>query len=202
MGRGKGTEAIPVFEQICDELPGELAPRLALARAHEAAEQWPQAAALYEQILKAAPSIAICAFGLVRCCLQQNDRRKAAQALRAVDLSSRFHAQASLQLATLLLTQPGVDDVLEAAEILEGLSPQSDPLSLAILRADTLAAAAQRAAKGEVRGGTVLGVAFEERALRQAAEQAYRFSASLCGEPELRSHLIEEAHQLRPWSLF
>lgn len=202
LGRGKGTEAIPVFQQICDELPGELAPRLALARAHEAAEQWPQAAALYEQILKAAPSIAICAFGLVRCCLQQDDRRKAVQALRSVDLSSRFHAQASLQLATLLLTQPEVDDVLEAAEILEGLSPQSDSLSLAILRADTLAAAAQKAAKGEVRGGTVLGVAFEERALRQAAEQAYRVSASLCGEPELRSHLIEEAHLLRPWSLF
>ena len=84
----------------------------------------------------------------------------------------------------------------------DGRAVASTRVELAILRADTLAAAAQRAAKGEVRGGTVLGVAFEERALRQAAEQAYRFSASLCGEPELRSHLIEEAHQLRPWSLF
>lgn len=198
----KYTDSIPLFQRVSEEFPGEISPLFALARAHESRGHKPEAASLYQRIYQANPNLSLAAFALARCWLTLEDRRKAISALRSIPNSSRFYLQSSLLCVTQLLQNPTIDDVFESAEILGCLPTKSDPLNLTILRADTLAAAARSAAGGEVRGGTVLEILFEERALRQAAERAYRDSASICRDPRLRSHLIDAACTIRPWSLF
>jgi tetratricopeptide (TPR) repeat protein len=202
LARGQGGAALERFRQVAEELPGELGPLLALGRAHEALGQDAEASAVYERALRAA-SLPEAAFGASRCWLRLGQRRKAIDVLRSVAPAARHHARACLRrVELLLLGEPEADDALEAAEILEKLGVRGDPLEVAILRADTLTAAARRAARGEVRGGKVLGVSFDSSTLRRAAEEAYRASASLTEEPFLRAHLLDEAAALRPWTLF
>jgi hypothetical protein len=203
LGEGKHGEALALFREVADELPGELAPLLAQALVHEAAGQLAEAAALHERVLRADPSCGAAAFGACRCREQLGQREEALRALRGVPAGARHQAAAVLHRAVLLLRGdlPETDDALEAAEALERLGEEGDALAVAVLRADALAAAARRAALGEVRGGRVLGVPFEERALRRAAEAAYRRAAVLTGEAALRARLVEEAAAIRPWSL-
>jgi len=200
---GKHAEALALFRGVADELPGELAPLLAQALVHEAAGQLTEAAELHERVLRADPSCGAAAFGACRCREQLGQREGALRALRGVPAGVRYRVQAGLHRAALLLggDPPGTDDALEAAEVLEQLGEEGDALATAVLRADALAAAARRAALGEVRGGRVLGVPFEERALRRAAEGAYRRAAALTGEAALRAHLVDEAAAIRGWSL-
>lgn len=200
------SDALAAFRAVADELPGELGPLLALARTHEAAGQDREAVERYGQVLRADPSSIAAAFGLSRCHQRLGAHGAALDALRAVPPSSRHYLTARLALAGQLLQgeppAPRVDDVLAAAEILEALEGRLDNLEIALLRAETLAAAARQAARGEVRGGTVLGAPFDERSLRRAAERAYHHGASLAGDPALCALLIDEANAVRPWSLF
>ncbi|MCS6901575.1 MAG: tetratricopeptide repeat protein [Myxococcales bacterium] len=200
---GRLREALNLFQEVTDELPGELAPLLAQALVHEAARQYGEAAVLYERVLRADLSCAAAAFGASRCRVLLGQRREAILALRAVPVGARHRRQADLQRAALLLQEnlPDTDDALEAAGVL-GQHGAEEDLTAAVLRADALAAVARRAALGEVRGGKVLGVPFEARALRQAAEAAYRRAAALTGEARLRAHLIDEAVAIRPWSFW
>ena len=67
MARGKFREAQAVFDQVYFDLPGELAPKLALALSAEQSQNYKLAIQLYELVCRTDPGYLSAVFGLARC---------------------------------------------------------------------------------------------------------------------------------------
>src|SRR5207244_3557482 len=78
LDQGQPHEAAAAFERVVVELPGELAPKLALAFALEQSEDTDRAIRLYDLISQVDPSFTSAIFGLARCLEQKGDREGAA----------------------------------------------------------------------------------------------------------------------------
>ncbi len=90
-----------------DQLPGELAPKLALAYASEAAGDAPAAARNFRMLQVVDRSYISAAFGLARACLAVGDRPSAIAALAAVPESSSHHAAAQVAAVRILVAGDG-----------------------------------------------------------------------------------------------
>ena len=107
--------AAGAFSAVYDELPGELAPKLALAFAAEAAGDSASASRYFRLVWTVDRSCISAAFGLARACLAAGDRPGAIAALAAVPETSSYHAAAQIA-AVRILVSPGVtsDDLHQA----------------------------------------------------------------------------------------
>jgi serine/threonine-protein kinase PknG len=119
------------FNAACTELPGELAPKLALAYALELAGDVQEASRHYATITMTDPDWANASFGLARCRLQQRDRTGAAAALQAVPATSGAHAQAQAMLCRVLSEVadgwvPTLQDLVSASEAVEGIPEDAE----------------------------------------------------------------------------
>jgi len=95
------------FNVVYDELPGELAPKLALAFAAEAAGDTASASRYFRLVWTVDRSCISAAFGLARACLAAGDRPGAIAALAGVPETSSHHAAAQIA-AVRILVSPGV----------------------------------------------------------------------------------------------
>src|SRR5262249_26475746 len=115
LGQGKAREAIAAFQAVYDELPGELAPKLALGHAYTLARELDRAIHYYDLVSRTDPVVTGAAFGLARCLAQRGDRAGAVAAYERVPGSSNRYASALLALAQVLLdtdgAQPGVAEL-------------------------------------------------------------------------------------------
>ena len=135
-GRGRRGGA---FSAVYDELPGELAPKLALAFAAEAAGDAASAGRYFRLVWTVDRSCISAAFGLARACLAAGDRPGAIAALAAVPETSSHHAAAQIA-AVRILVSPGVtgDDLRQADGRLGRLTldeARRQQLTVEILRA-------------------------------------------------------------------
>ncbi|HEY2264802.1 MAG TPA: tetratricopeptide repeat protein, partial [Streptosporangiaceae bacterium] len=117
LAAGKATAARGAFSAVFDELPGELAPKLALAFAAEA-DGDPAAARRYFQVVWTVDQSYIsAAFGLARACMAAGDRSAAVASLAAVPETSSQHAAAQIAAVRLLVSGGdgiGADDLRQA----------------------------------------------------------------------------------------
>jgi serine/threonine-protein kinase PknG len=117
LAAGKTTAARDAFSAVFDELPGELAPKLALAFAAEA-DGDPAAARRYFQVVWTVDQSYIsAAFGLARACMAAGDRSAAVASLAAVPETSSQHAAAQIAAVRLLVSGGdgiGADDLRQA----------------------------------------------------------------------------------------
>ena len=115
LAAGDAAAASGAFSAIYDELPGELAPKLALAFAAEAAGDTASARHYFRLVWTVDRSYLSAAFGLARTCLAAGDRPAAIAALAAVPQASSHHATAQIA-AVRILVSPGLtaDDVRQA----------------------------------------------------------------------------------------
>ena len=145
------------FSAVYDELPGELAPKLALAFAAEAAGDSASASRYFRLVWTVDRSCISAAFGLARACLAAGDRPGAIAALAAVPETSSYHAAAQIA-AVRILVSPGVtgDDLHQADGRLGRLSldeARRQQLTVEILRAALgWASSATRAGPRRVHG--------------------------------------------------
>jgi serine/threonine-protein kinase PknG len=93
---GATAAARGAFSAVYDDLPGELAPKLALAFAAEAAGDAASAARYFKLVWTVDRSCISAAFGLARACLAIGDRPAAIAALAAVPETSSYHAAAQI----------------------------------------------------------------------------------------------------------
>ena len=206
---------------VYDELPGELAPKLALAFAAEAAGDAASAARYFKLVWTVDRSCISAAFGLARACLAAGDRPAAIAALAAVPETSSHHAAAQIA-AVRILVAPGVtgDDLQQAGGRLSRLTldeARRQQLTVEILRAALgWAGPAPGRAPGSgsgsapsapVPGGTpgdglILGCEPNERSLRFGLERGYRALARLTSDRGRRIELVDMANAIRPktWS--
>ena len=206
---GQQDRAQAAFGVVYDELPGELAPKLALGFAAEASGDLATARRYYQLVEMIDRSYISAAFGAARACLPLGDRPAAIAAVAAVPETSSHHAAAQIAAVRLLVIagdKVSGADVHEADGRLVQLSLDDlrrEQLTVEILHAalDWVAGGGTRGAqrdldnKGYVR---ILGCEPNERALRFGLERGYRALASLTQDPARKVELVDMANAIRP----
>ncbi|TVZ03232.1 serine/threonine protein kinase [Trebonia kvetii] len=205
---GRPDRTLAAFSAVYDELPGELAPKVALGFAAEAAGD-PAIARRYFQLVWTIDRSHVSAgFGLARACLAAGDRAGAVGAVAAVPETSSHYAAAQISAVRLLVTGGAgqSDTELRQADLrlgrlsLDDNDPRRHQLGVEILRAalDWVAAVPDGARRGggQPAGERILGCEPNERALRFGLERGYRALANLI--PERRVELVDMANSVRP----
>ena len=205
---GNPGRARAAFSAVYDELPGEVAPKLALAFAAEAAGDVAAARHYFQLVWTIDRSYVSAGFGTARAYLASGDRVSAIAAVAAVPETSSHHAAAQIAAVRLLVaTGSGlsVADLHQADQRLGRLSlddndPRRHQLAVEILRAalDWVSdgTAAPQPAAAPATAERILGCEPNERALRFGLERGYRALATLL--PERRIELVDLANSVRP----
>ncbi len=196
---GRAAEAIECFDKVYSEIPGEPAPKLALAMALEADRRSAEAAGLYDVAGRTDPALAAAAFGLARCRLAAGDRAGAVAALARVPDGVTLAAEARLAAVRALTDDnPAEANLYQAATILAGLS-RTDIARYEAEAALALEAARQaEAGRLQPNGPTLLGVAAAGKPLRRRAELALRACARLSEAAAQRIAYVDRANGVRP----
>ncbi len=199
-------DARVAFEHVYDVVPGELAPKLALAISAECCGDHFVAARLYELVWRTDRSFVTAAFGLARTYLALGDRTGALEVLESVpDRSSHFiAAQMAVVAARTSWTPPDrltERDLLDAGTRVERLNLDAE--RRARLAADVLSAAVSWVRAGRpnpttANGTRILGCELTERDLRFGLENCYRLLARLATTMTERVQLVDLANATRP----
>ena len=176
-----------MLRRVLAEVPGELAPKLALGYAYELSGQLEPAAGYFNLVSKADSSYTSAAFGLARCERARADPAGAVEALERVPASSSRYETARLAIAKVLLddahTTPGQPELQRAAEALQPLRASVDSLAVHRLAARLLLATARliESDPGAVSpdSGDLLGTSMHPTEFRAAAERELRACARL-----------------------
>jgi serine/threonine-protein kinase PknG len=141
LAAGRAPVAAGAFSLAYDELPGELAPKLALAVAAEAAGDLATADRYYRLVWISDRSYVSAAFGLARTRLAAGDRAGAIEALASVPDTSSYHVAAQTAAVRMLVSGAGgasEDELRAAADRLSRLTlddASRQRLTVEILRA-------------------------------------------------------------------
>jgi serine/threonine-protein kinase PknG len=211
LARGRPA-ARQMFDGLYDLLPGECAPKLALAVAAELSGDLPAAARYYEMVWATDRSYVSAAFGLARVRLDQGDRPAAVLALDSVPASSSFYVQAQVAAvaAGIRGREPAELDraaVVEAGKRLADLGldaerrqrMEAEILAAALTWTQAASPAPPRASPGP--GDRVLGFGLSEHELRTGLERTYRTLAHMARDPAERISLVDLANKVRPRTL-
>jgi len=201
------TRAAEGFSQVWTELPGELAPKLAVALSAELAGEFERAADLYAQVIGVDSSYVSAAFGLARCRVASGDRQGAVDAYRAVPPSSATYTEAQVATARVLVGEgdepaPTIDDLEEASKTINAARINASTKSA--LAAEVLERALHSINLGEMaedRDARVFGNPLTEKGLRKSLESTYRDMARVSETAEARFELVDKANAVRVRSL-
>ncbi|HWD01992.1 MAG TPA: tetratricopeptide repeat protein [Amycolatopsis sp.] len=197
------------FDAVYDDLPGEIAPKLALAVSAEGVGDYFGAARYYELVWRTDRTYVSAAFGLARVYLAQGARASAVEVLEAVPATSTHYVDAQVA-AIKIKTQGGNDEETRISERdLVDASGRLERLNLDVERHTRLSAEVLEAAYDWLRADSskpsdstkVLGYALEERDVRFGLERCYRSLARLAGSAEDRISLVDRANSIRPRTL-
>lgn len=216
---GRPRVARAAFDAVYDDLPGEIAPKLALAVSAEGMGDYFAAARFYELVWRVDHSYVSAAFGLARVYLAQGGRASATEVLESVSPSSTHYVAAQVAAIKIKTTVTGAQlgaaaisehDLADAAGRLERLSLDAERRMR--LSAEVLEAAhgwvrsRKSAAGGETSASasawpvqpTVLGCELSERELRFGLERCYRALARHATSSSARVDLVDKANAIRP----
>ncbi len=202
LSQGRAAEAVECFDKVYGEIPGEAAPKLALAMALEAEGRGAEAAGLYDTVSRSDPGLAAAAFGLARCCSGAGDRAGAVAALSRVPDSAALAGEARMAAVLVLSAgDPTEAELRQAGAILASL--QRDDLARHEAEAAVAMQAVRRLESGAwpAGGAVLLGVAADGRALRGRAEAALLACARLSESRATRIGFVDRANAVRARSL-
>ncbi|HEX9335200.1 MAG TPA: tetratricopeptide repeat protein [Pseudonocardiaceae bacterium] len=199
-------DARGAFEHVYDVVPGELAPKLALAISAECCGDHFAAARLYELVWRTDRSFVTAAFGLARTYLAVGDRNGALEVLESVPDRSSHYIAAQMAVVAVRTSWTPPDRLTERDLVDAGL--RVERLNLDAERRTRLAADVLTAAVDWVRAGRpgntgmsasrVLGCTLDERGLRLGLEGCYRLLARLANTLAERVELVDRANAIRP----
>ncbi len=207
--------AVASFNAVYGQLPGELAPKLALARACEAHNDLDAAAALYEVCAQTDASYsAIGLIGLARIAQAKGDTDSALAALERVPSTSRLFSYAKVERAHALLarserraTDPAQRSE-SAADLRQALSEHflagTDPIRHSSFQSDVyrrLLQLGQVDLPAQVLRSN-LDIPDTETELRAGLEKSLRAQARVATDQRQRVALVDEANQVRNRTLF
>jgi serine/threonine-protein kinase PknG len=201
MAAGDLGRAQAAFNAVYGQVPGELAPKLALARTSE--QSAPEVAeALYQTCLRTDANYAApAAFGLARIRSARKDRDGALAALDLVPATSSAYVESRRQRASQLAVSGSGLTSLSAA--IDSLSAATiDPHERAEITAQVLRSALETVSRdGPSPQVTIGGRPCVEPALRDGLERAYRDLAVMSDDGKERVRLVDAANEVRRWTL-
>ena len=191
------------FEVVLAVLPGELAPKMAIAATAELRGARDVAAHYYETVWRTDHSYVSAAFGLARQRVHAGDRAGAITALDQVPTDSAHFTPAAATAIEILLdgrTPENLDEqtLLDAGKRAAALHLESTT------RRATIRLRVLGAALGWLRAGhktaaaRLLGAAFDETSIRTGMERSYRELAHETTGMWERIALVENANEIRP----
>jgi len=206
LAQKKYADAQAAFETCYAELPGDLAPKLAIALAAEHDGQIDRALSLYNIVSVTDPSYATAAFGLARCLVKSGKRTEAVQALKRIPQSSSLFTEAQKTTALTLIQSDAASNVLPNESELAQAAKVVETMALAGMEGVRLVVSVLSTAVDLVSGKkvpantgvTLLGQPLVERDLRFGLEKAYRDMARLETDPAKKIALIDQANAVRP----
>jgi serine/threonine-protein kinase PknG len=192
------------FTEVLDTLPGELAPKLALAATAELAGTADERK-FYNTVWATDHGVISAGFGLARAESAAGDRDAAVRTLDEVPPTSRHFTTARLTSAVTLLSGRSSSEITEqhirnAARRVEAL-PDTEPRVLQI-RALVLGTAMDWLADNTASTNHILGFPFTEHGLQLGVEAALRSLARVAPTQAHRYALIDLANSVRPMSTF
>ncbi|MBO2455685.1 protein kinase [Actinomadura barringtoniae] len=208
LAEGRVTEAEPRFDALYSLLPGEAAPKLALAACRE--ERAPmEAVRLYEMVWRTDNSYINAAFGLARIHLAGGNRAAAVAVLDSVPKTSIRFVAAQVAAVTTAVRRRPVNE-LTAADLV-GAGDRLARLQLEGERHERLAAEVLEGAlgwlglgtahTGVTQGASLLGRPLTDQAVRNGLDELYRALARHSQDREDRRVLIDRANAVRPRTL-
>ncbi|GAB2602374.1 serine/threonine-protein kinase [Pseudactinotalea suaedae] len=195
--------AVASFNAVYGQVPGELAPKLALATACEVSGELDVAESLYVVCARSdANYTAPSAFGLTRIRSRRQDLDGVLRSLDLVAPTRGSYPAARLQRARALTASGrGLQALDDALRSIDGV-PLS-PAARADLRIEVLEAAlAQVHRTNAPMGAQIADVPAQERPLRDAVEAAYRERARIADTRGERIALVDRANAVRNWTLW
>ncbi|OBK70682.1 serine/threonine-protein kinase PknG [Mycobacterium sp. 1274761.0] len=192
------------FKEVLNTLPGELAPKLALAATAELAGDADERK-FYNTVWSTDNGIISAGFGLARAQSAAGDRDAAVKTLDRVPATSRHFTTARLTSAVTLLSGRSMNEITEqhirdAARRVEAL-PDSEPRVLQI-RALVLGTAMDWLADNTASTNHILGFPFTEHGLQLGVEASLRGLARVAPTQAHRYALVDLANSVRPTSTF
>ena len=192
------------FTEVLDTLPGELAPKLALAATAELAGTSTKRR-FYNTVWCTDNGVISAGFGLARWQSAEGDRDSAVQTLDQVPATSRHFTTARLTSAVTLLSGRSTSEITEqhirdAARRVEIL-PDTEPRVLQI-RALVLGTAMDWLADHTASTNHILGFPFTEHGLQLGVEASLRSLARVAPTQAHRYALVDLANSVRPTSTF
>ncbi len=197
---GRADDARAAFEQVCDALPGEAAPKLAAAVCAEEQGDRDAAAGYYEVVWRTDHAYVSAACGLARVLSARGDREAAVDVLHSVPDTSIHHVAAQVAAVRTQMASGVLSDVMAAGARLSGL--ELDVARRAGLTAELLRVALESLpGNGSPPAGRLVGCEWDEPGLRSGLERCYRQLARLADTPEERFALVDRANAVRPRTL-
>jgi serine/threonine-protein kinase PknG len=192
------------FTEVLDTLPGELAPKLALAATAELCGTADELK-FYKTVWSTDNGVISAGFGLARAQSVAGERDKAVQTLDEVPPTSRHFTTARLTSAVTLLSGRSSSEITEqhirdAARRVEAL-PDTEPRVLQI-RALVLGTALDWLADNTASSNHILGFPFTEHGLKLGVEASLRALARIAPTQSHRYALVDLANSVRPMSTF
>jgi serine/threonine-protein kinase PknG len=200
---GEFDKAAADFNAVLAMLPGELAPKLAIAATAELRDARDDAARYYETVWRTDHDFVSAAFGLARQCARAGDRAGAITALDHVPAASAHFVAAAAAAIEILLDgrKPKTLNertLLDAANRAAALTLES-AAKRATIRLRVLGAALGWLQAGnKTKAPRLLGADFDEPGIRAAMEHCYRELAHESTCTWERIALVEKANAIRP----
>jgi serine/threonine-protein kinase PknG len=201
LSEGDTTVARQRFDNVYSAVPGEAAPKLAIALCAEIAGDHRAADKYYRTVWRTDRSYVSAAFGLARALLALGERLEAVDVLSSVPETSSHHVAAQLAAvrARLRVASPAdlaEDDLVAAGKQLT--DTEVDAERRAHASCEVLGAALEWVLAGGSGSGTVLGSALTEDDLRAGLERSYRTLARHADNTRERIALVDTANRIRP----
>lgn len=200
---GDYDKAAADFETVLATLPGELAPKIAIAATAELRDARDVAARYYETVWRTDRNYVSAAFGLARQRVHAGDRAGAIRALDQVPTDSAHFTPAAATAIELLLdgkTSEQLDEqtLVDAGKRIDALNLESTT-KRATIRLHVLGAALDWLEAGHKSSvAWLLGAAFDEPRIRIGMERSYRELAHEATDVWDRITLVEKANKIRP----
>ncbi len=203
LAAGDAQAARDFFDRVYSALPGELAPKLALALATETVDP-ATSARMFDAVSRTDPSFTSASFGLARVRLRAGDMRGAIEAWQRVPRASAAYVYARTRIIRAMVdpaARPGRAELAEASGHLDVLD--ADPGVRADLARTILgvALAALEAGTLQPDDDDVVGRPLRVRDVRSGLEQVYRDLARLATTRPRRVAMVKAANRVRPWTL-
>jgi serine/threonine-protein kinase PknG len=204
LGEGEPHKARQSFESVYDLVPGETAPKLAIAACAEAGDEAGDADRYYRTVWRTDRTFISAAFGLARALLAKGNRAEAVDVLESVPETSSHHVAAQLAAIRARTDAAGLseEDLVTAGERLSRL--ELDEFRRAQASRDLLHSALDWV-RGTTNGGgsaAVLGYRLAEQDLRKGLEKWYLRLARQATDRRERITLVDEANRVRPRTWF